>query len=198
LRGVTIETICATDSIILVGTENYGIFRSTNGGHQWYQYDSIPDWQIVEYICSITHYDNYFFAAAESKQGGTSILRSSDGGRTWQFTPGGGGLRILLAEHNGLILAAGHFKLGRSSDDGDTWDYPVQWLQLPTAIISTDSFPFMCCQTGTYRAWDTACSYWEKMTGWTGDGLAADNNNLFYLPTITRNRTPFTGPKIME
>jgi photosystem II stability/assembly factor-like uncharacterized protein len=134
VRGLPTEAVQAIafspsfpeDSTIFVGTEDAGIFRSTNRGMRWQpvndgltdtQGDELPP---VNALWVSPHFGND--ATIFAGTAGSGVFRSTDGGKTWQqHGAEGEAVMALLGQPDGTMLAGCHQNgIMRIAADGTT------------------------------------------------------------------------------
>ena len=134
VRGVPTEAVQAIafsplfpdDGTIFVGTEDAGIFRSTNRGMRWQPVnDGLTDTQGDElppvnalWVSPYFGHDHTIFAGTA----GSGVFRSTDGGKTWQqHGAAGEAVMALLGQPDSTILAGCHQTgIMRIAADGTT------------------------------------------------------------------------------
>ncbi len=134
VRGLPTEAVQAIafsptfpdDGTIFVGTEDAGIFRSTNRGMRWQPVnDGLTDAEGGEvppvnalWVSPDFGHDNTLFAGTA----GSGVFRSTDGGKTWQPHGGAGeAVMALLGQRDGTLLAGCHQTgIMRIAADGTT------------------------------------------------------------------------------
>ena len=111
---------------IYAGTANSYIYKSTDGGVNWFQ---INNGLTVPWIYALALTDNVIIAAT-----GNGVFRSYDYGNTWSSC-GLSGLIVFDLAVNGDDLFAGTYPSGvqRSTDNGTTWSN----LQGPHWFVTT-------------------------------------------------------------
>ncbi len=137
-------------SMIYAGTEPSAIFRSHNGGDTWHeltalrQLPSVPTWSFpprpytshIRWIMADPLVAERIFAAVEAG----ALVRSGDGGETWQDRKPSGPRdthtlvmnrlapnRLYAAAGNGFMAPGNGFL--QSEDGGETWYRPDEGLQ---------------------------------------------------------------------
>jgi photosystem II stability/assembly factor-like uncharacterized protein len=148
--GKTIRSLISFGGYVFTGTDDDGIYRSSDHGDTWAKTDVNNTLLAQQLVVSFCTKDNALFAGALN-----GIYKSTDGGATFQrtlngFPPNIGVLVSSLTMSGGNILAAVTVLLSQSealeaifysSDDGSTW----QQANLPpdtyavTAVASDGS-----------------------------------------------------------
>jgi photosystem II stability/assembly factor-like uncharacterized protein len=147
-RMLTIAFHPNDSSTIYAGAAGGGLWRTTDEGATWTPLgDNLPTPSVAGVAVSLTNPDIIVIGTGELPRGlvdgigGVGILRSTDGGTTWNPTSLSyelvvdHGFHIVEAGPNGTFLAGASDGLWRSSDDGQTWDqvrndgdyYDVKW-----------------------------------------------------------------------
>lgn len=117
-----IGTLCIyeKDGSLYAGTSVDGVYKSTDGGNNWFSSNSGLENSKIKVIASN---DNYIFAATEARQNG-NIFRSSDGGNSWESASSGIEIQAIysiLGDGSNVYvgtIGAGIFK---STDNGSSW-----------------------------------------------------------------------------
>jgi len=124
LEGKVVQTLAVSpnytgDRTLFAGTEADGIYRSTDSGRSW-----APSGVGSQGVTVNCLWISPRFAEDRMVLAGTSagILRSCDGGDTWQIVYDGGDLILSLAG-TASVICAGTLEQGvlRSQDGGSTW-----------------------------------------------------------------------------
>jgi photosystem II stability/assembly factor-like uncharacterized protein len=115
--GTTISCFTSTGNKLYAGSENMGIFLSTDKGETWKSINSdLPDTSII----SLLAYDNIIFVGTYDE-----LFVSTNGGENWKAAGKGipAHTRIYSIAKFDTILFAGTSSAGifRSSDYGNTW-----------------------------------------------------------------------------
>lgn len=115
---------------IYAGGENGGVWKTTNGGGSWFPLsDSLPFLSVDSMAISQSSPNIVYVGTGSVHQGGVGILRSTDGGVTWQFptnVPNGRIYRMSLHPQNPDELVIGtNLGIHRSVDGGSTWTRPL-------------------------------------------------------------------------
>jgi len=167
---------------IFAGTQQFGVFRSTDEGHSWEQTAlTIP------YIAALAiNSEGHIFAS----HAGYGMYRSTDNGQSW--TQINNGLVMypwifsLAANAEGHIFAGGD-EIYRSTDAGNTW---TQLMAFPrpngvrSLAITSGGYVFAgTLETGVLRSTDNGASWRIASSGLTTSSvlsLAVDSiGNIF-------------------
>jgi len=119
----------ADDAVWLSGTSN-GLYASTDQADSWVPFGS-PRTYIYQIAASPTYAaDHTAFIEGSYGGMGASLLRTTDGGATWQSVRSlnyGGGLALspqYAVDHTLFVLSSGAW---RSTDGGDNWESIGTW-----------------------------------------------------------------------
>src|SRR5690606_36361043 len=110
-------------SIILIGDNGTGIYRSTNYGQTWGQVHNTTG----EIPTIAVNFQNKGTAWATRWGGGGGLLKSTDYGATWTLQTTFGGTNmwgVHVQPTDGNIVIAGCYSCGttwRTKNDGQTW-----------------------------------------------------------------------------
>ncbi len=120
---------------LLVGADNGGVYRSTDGGDTWTAVDLA--WPCCNYyVPSLAASANSVYLGSW----GGGVYRSDDDGVTWDTTgsiPGEGYpivLGLAICKYGETIYAGGQFGVARSDDEGASWalmsdGLPSSWVR---------------------------------------------------------------------
>ena len=133
-RILDIEFDPGNTNIVYVGSASGGLWKSTDGGDTWVtSSDELPTLSIGAVCVLPTNPDIVLIGTGEGTSAGAGddgvgILKSTDGGLTWNTTglsfplTAGHGFHVMEVNPlTGTILAGANDGLWRSTDDGDTW-----------------------------------------------------------------------------
>jgi photosystem II stability/assembly factor-like uncharacterized protein len=133
--GASVITIAINpdnNNIILIGTIQNGIYKSTDFGENWRHIDSdIMERNQREIVYNPIHPDTVFTATA------AGVYRSEDGGETWQnISPPGREnqeFRVVVIDplHPNALLIGGVWDRWKSTDSGNSWNVFVVNPDLP-------------------------------------------------------------------
>ena len=157
-RILDIEFDPTDTDIIYAGSASGGLWKSTDAGDTWVTTtDDLPTLAIGAVCVLPSNPDIVLIGTGEGAGGGAGgdgvgILRSTDGGLTWNVTgfsfpiPSGHGFHVMKAcPLTGTILAGANDGLYRSTDDGLTWTqvqsngdfYDIQFKPDDLSVIYT-------------------------------------------------------------
>ena len=133
--GVRALTMPPSESPLVVGTYRQGVHGSTSGGQDWFPMGlqdraSSDVWDVA--ISPDYDTDQTVFALDDYAYCGGDVVRTTDGGATWEPVWGTsypGPLAISPQygdDHTVFSIADGYVVMG-SFDGGDTWDGVGQW-----------------------------------------------------------------------
>jgi photosystem II stability/assembly factor-like uncharacterized protein len=135
-----VEIAQADSKIVYVGTENGGIYRSTDGGNSWSENlasSSLPGFSITRILTSPTDAQLVYATVANFHTG--HVFRSSDGAATWEDLDRG---QLPDVPHHAIaiprskpstVFVCSDAGVHVSSDSGDTWKSLTR--NLPTVPI---------------------------------------------------------------
>jgi len=143
--------------VLYAVSERGAALRSVDGGHRWetltQQIDPEYPRQVVDFVAGPLG-SGVLVAAKHDR-----IVRSSDGGRTWQPVDGAPPAPRWLAAHpngSGVVFTATSGRLFRSDDWGATWRElpppPPSWEGSRPAVASTDML--LPGRAGVFRSTD--------------------------------------------
>jgi photosystem II stability/assembly factor-like uncharacterized protein len=147
----------------LVGLQNYGVYRSTNGGNDW-SWVNTPGYGVFGIAADPT--SSLTIHIAQS----SSVASTTDGGATWASTPLPSSVYAILATGPGAVLAGtGESGIYRSTDSGATWT-PCRTGLMNSSVRTFASDPatpavvFAGTEGGLFRSSDGGGS-WTRLTG---------------------------------
>lgn len=167
-----INCMASNNSLVLAGTQTYGIYISSNNGTNWAQ-TSLSD----KSITSILINDNVILAGTQN-----NVYKSTDNGMNWQA----GGLDTMIircmSDIGGTIFA-GTYEDGifKSTNNGTSWALTSQPnIGGVSSIVSLGGSIFASTGTsGIYRSTDNG-STWQSIQGTMGFyKMAILGNSLF-------------------
>lgn len=193
---VTAATVSPHDpDTVWAGTEPSRVYRSTDGGDSWVERPGLADlpsadrWSFpprphthhVRWIAVDPEDPERLYVAIEAG----ALVRSADGGETWQDHPEGARLDnhaiATHADRPGRLYVAAGDGYAESHDRGDTWSYPQPGLEhryvWSVAVAADDpDLVVVAAASGARRAHDpdgTAYVYRREGDGWAVamDGL---------------------------
>lgn len=116
-------------TMIATSHEQQVIYKSSDGGETWDEIqDSLPDDIKVCSNAAVLDADTYLLGCAGGfDEGDPAIVRTTDGGESWEIVAEKGGAKQPLFASDGSIYWASEFGGGlvRSEDDGETWKTAV-------------------------------------------------------------------------
>lgn len=122
-KGIQVNVIYKTGTTLYAGTENKGIYKSTDNGTTWvFAGRGIENTRIAD----IVFMNGNLLAAVSSEcSGKTNVFKSSDNGTTWTVTSGLANQFVNSFAIKGNDIYAGASTLDngvyKSSDNGNTW-----------------------------------------------------------------------------
>ncbi len=171
---------------IFVGTEGFGIYRSSDNGSNWIQMNA---GLTNPYVRTLAISSNGLIFAGVA---GGGVYLSSDNGVNWtrlNFQPNYS-VNALTVSSTGLLIAGTGGGVYRSSDNGANWVSVNSGI--PTIIVyaltmSTNGTLFAgASDGGVFRSSDNGMN-------WTMVKLGIPNNFPVYAITASRNGTLFAG-----
>ncbi len=113
--GLAFVLAVETDSVgnIYAATNGEGLYQSSDLGESWVQICQTP------YVLNVKKINGTILAATD-----TGLIRSTNDGSTWEYTPVRCGVdnNAIEVNNNGDVWAAGRRHLYKSTDDGLTFD----------------------------------------------------------------------------
>ncbi len=188
-------------NLLYIGAPSGGSWKSTDGGATWY---TTTDAQTVLGVTSIaidpTNSDIIFIGTGDGDAGDTysiGLLKSSDGGETWQQT----GLqwdvtetrrisKVLIHPNNpDIMLAATNNGVYKSTDAGLSWSNVLAGNYKDMEFKPGDPTTVYVSGNKFYRSTDTGDTFTESMTGIKNTlriqriaiGVSAANSSYVYL-----------------
>ncbi|HLX13500.1 MAG TPA: T9SS type A sorting domain-containing protein [Bacteroidota bacterium] len=171
----------ATGSTILIGTEEEGVYRSSDKGASWAQTGLRPT-----AVTAFTQTDNlhlFGYAGLESQ-----LYATSDNGNTWRsLFPHNLTLNAtaLCGTSQGILLVAfgAGSTLYRSNDNGATWNFlpdtTLRHTNVRSFQVISSSLMLAGADDGIYRSYDNGISWQRGYTGATGAMYRATNGYLY-------------------
>ncbi len=198
MGGVDLTALLALDGLVLAGTNQFGIYRSTNNGQAWTRNNDAPT--TPNYVRALAAGSTSLFAA--SLIGG--IYRSDDRGLSWQPANQGlpdqislitrspsllaaRGTTVFVAFHNLQLLGPqAAVEVYRSINNGASWTRIEDGLPRFGGLVAlafTGANVFAAYQTQLFRSADNGAN-WQNITPISADGLVftdllGKGNDLF-------------------
>jgi photosystem II stability/assembly factor-like uncharacterized protein len=149
LSGVEFNSMVAgSNGDIFVGSDGYGVFRSTNAGHDWASVLGTPNTAGAHISALASNGAGYIFAASY-----LGIARSTNNGDTWvQLNTGllEPYVRSLAIAPNGHIFgAAWSAGILRSTDNGTMWKSVYSGVNDHTVFVTPDGTVFFAEEWNT-------------------------------------------------
>ncbi len=120
LDTVRIFSLAETSSGLFAGSDNNGVYRSTNGGVTWVQSNAgLHD----TFVKTLVPVGTRLYSG--SNRGGVSV--SMNGGLNWQnisagLPPAGTGVHVIVSSGNAVFAGTNGRGVFRTTNDGATWD----------------------------------------------------------------------------
>jgi photosystem II stability/assembly factor-like uncharacterized protein len=179
-----IYSLYADSNLLLAGYRALGIFKSSNGGDEWFLSS--------KGIANVSVYDleskeNRLFAVTEDADYGL-IFRTDNNGEKWHLSNEGATIIGYKAFYNdGDYLWAGSFGDGlyRSSDDGNNWEKISISIFFPSyisALTGNDSAVFIGTEgfgIDVYKTTDNGNSFEELNVPGSGDITALHSTSEY-------------------
>ncbi|NOS85666.1 MAG: T9SS type A sorting domain-containing protein [Ignavibacteria bacterium] len=125
----TIQDIYLEGQLIFAATQNAGLYRSSNLGVNWVQYNMGADG-----VRSVTSTGNFVFAGQQNY----GMMKSENAGVNWMVVSGVQGSIPALAS-NGSTIFAGTHGIYRSVNNGVNWQQTLTRANLVYAIAINDN-----------------------------------------------------------
>ncbi|UCH94070.1 MAG: hypothetical protein JSV88_27905 [Candidatus Aminicenantes bacterium] len=166
--------------IIWVGAPTGGLWKSVDGGQTWTtNTDGLPNLGVSDILIHPGNPDIMYIATGDKQRGSAlslGIMKSLDGGETWQFTGLNPdvtekckiGKMLMHPDNPEIILAAANKGVYKTTDEGDTWEKKVEGDFFDIEVHPNHSSIWYASRaaTGVYRSMD-AGETWTRLT----DGL---------------------------
>lgn len=120
LDSLRIFSLAVTPSALFAGSDNNGVYRSTNGGIAWVQSNSGLHDTFVKTLVSV---GTQLYSG--SNRGGAS--RSTNDGLSWQnastgLPPAGTGVHVIVSSGNAVFAGTNGRGVFRTTNNGASWD----------------------------------------------------------------------------
>ncbi|MCB1060114.1 MAG: T9SS type A sorting domain-containing protein [Calditrichaeota bacterium] len=172
---------------MFAGSVGGGLFRSDDAGSNWYPFtDALPNLAIGSFEISPSNPNIMYLGTGEGYFNGDGIsgvglLKSIDGGQTWQttglsyeYSSGTAILRISVDPRNAdIVLASTNDGLYRSTDGGANFTRVrtgnINELkrdpQHPDTLLCAAGYPYGSALNGVYRSTDNGATWFSSSTG---------------------------------
>jgi photosystem II stability/assembly factor-like uncharacterized protein len=172
-------------SIILIGDNGTGIFKSTNYGQSWSQ-KYFTSGEIPTISVDFT---NPGIAWATKWSGGGGLLKSTDYGETWNLQPGFSGINmwgVNIQPSDGNIIVVNSYSTSpgswRSINAGATWT-PISIPSQGYQVVSVDSMTQFAAQGNGFYKLDAPWFVPVELTSFTAQ--VVDNDIILNWFTAT-------------
>ena len=177
-------------SVVYVGTDGGGVWKTTDGGTNW---TPLTDQQANLNVRDLTLAPSAPDTILAGTAGG-GILKSTDGGATWTTSLAGNYVYSVAVHPTkaSIVLVAGGY-LWRSADGGSTWTMPLPNEYSSAQVVfdpTKGDIAFVATlQHGLYRSTDGGVT-WNPVAGrglptgpytYSAVALAPSSTNILYL-----------------
>jgi len=128
----TIQDVYFDGQLIFAATQNAGLYRSSNLGVNWVQYNMGADG-----VRSVTSTGNFVFAGQQNY----GMMKSENAGVNWIFVPGFQGSFPALASIGSTVFAGTH-GIHRSTNFGVNWQQTLTRANLVHAIAFNNNMVY--------------------------------------------------------
>jgi hypothetical protein len=128
----TIQDVFLDGELIFAATQNSGLYRSSNLGVNWVQYNMGADG-----VRSVTSTGNFVFAGQQNY----GMMKSENAGVNWMFVPGFQGSFPALASVGSTVFA-GTYGIYRSTNFGVNWQQTLSASNLVYAIAINNNMVY--------------------------------------------------------
>src|SRR4030095_6139086 len=182
----------ASGNDLFAGTQNGGVFKTTNNGDNWIQINNGMGSQLVN---TLTGLNNYLFAGTS-----TGLYRSLDGGANWVPVNYGGSYAVTALTVNGtdIYLGTAGGKLYKSANSGMNWTvFADNIVEQVNSILFHNGIIYVAVNgLNIYSSLNNGASWVQNPTGGssakvlfaTGSVVRAGTNN-----GGKKNTTPIGG-----
>ncbi len=180
------QSMFAKDANIFVGSENYGLFRSTDFGNTWVETNNGINNRDIEEIFITS---NNIVLASASGTSGSGVFRSTNNGDSWeridsyQFTWNFEG----IAEYNSVLYAfdfSNSAKVYKSTDFGLTWLLPEN-ATAPSDFIQAIFVDQSGIYVGVYHYGIFKST--DEGVNWTENNSGINNKNILSINSKNSN-----------
>jgi photosystem II stability/assembly factor-like uncharacterized protein len=177
---------------LLVACTNQGLYYSTDEGNKWKEYN-IPDLNNAHFRTAVITPKGTIITAYRSEEKGVGILRSEDGGISWEVV--NQGLFVWALQYHDGNLFAGNYAEGvfKSSDDGKDWTpcfggkKDGEYTTVTSISSANDSTLFFgTLDRGVFKSTDKGITWKAYNTGLTNLfnwDIITDHNGILYTAT---------------
>jgi len=177
------------DGVLWVGAPSGGLWKTEDGGLTWSCLtDGLPNIGVSDVVVRLDDPDTLYMALGDGDAGHTvslGVLRSSDGGRSWQKT----GLDLSLegswrvhklaldVDRPALLMAATSGGLYRSINEGAEWHKVLDGLVKDIEHVPTQPARWLAAVwgDGVYRSTDDGASWTRASSGLPSRGIGRIN-----------------------
>ena len=167
----TIQDIYIEGQLIFAATQNAGLYRSSNLGVNWVQYNMGADG-----VRSVTSTGNFVFAGQQNY----GMMKSENAGENWMFVPGFQGSFPALASI-GSTVYAGSYGIYRSTNFGINWQQTLTRANLVYAIAINNNMVYAGFNNeGVHISSDNGLTWVQSsLNSAEVISLAVSGNNVF-------------------
>ncbi len=156
-------------NIIYIGAPAGGLWKTTDGGQTWSSNtDGLPTLGVSSIVIDYTNPDIMYIGTGDRDAGdaeGMGVMKSTDGGQTWQFAKEGMGdvtvgRLIMHPTDNNILLAATSGGIFKTTDGGQNWTETKNG-NFKEVVFKTDDPSIVFASAGGkfYRSSDTGDSF---------------------------------------
>ena len=178
LSGVpdsNVFSIYASGSVILAGTRDNAVFRSTDEGSHWTNVATS-----MQPVLNFVKFGSAIFGSAQ----GSGVIRSTDNGVTWTALSNGfPASSVNWVTADGQTLYAQTYIKGvyRSTDNGDHWAQLGQNLFYGSGIAAHGATLYVATNTGFFRSIDSGQTWKhiDVIPSFSAYSVATNGNYVF-------------------